>query len=191
MKPDAELEALMLRYQAGDLLAATVLVNELSPSLYKLFSVYTMSRQHTDDLLQETWLRIHDVRHTYRPSERFLPWFHAIARHVRVDHYRRLRRVAHRERHVDEVPESEAKSFFAPDSSDVDMATMLAALPESQREVVSMLKVADMSLEDVARATSCTVGSVKQKAHRAYSRLRELLAGTVHDPIRSGETRNG
>jgi RNA polymerase sigma-70 factor (ECF subfamily) len=30
-------------------------------------------------------------------------------------------------------------------------------------------------LEEIARATSCSVGSVKQKAHRAYERLRALL----------------
>jgi RNA polymerase sigma-70 factor, ECF subfamily len=31
-------------------------------------------------------------------------------------------------------------------------------------------------LEEVARATSSTVGAVKQKAHRAYERLRKVLA---------------
>jgi RNA polymerase sigma-70 factor (ECF subfamily) len=38
-----------------------------------------------------------------------------------------------------------------------------------------MLKVGGLSLEEVARATSSTVGAVKQKAHRAYERLRKLL----------------
>ncbi len=42
-----------------------------------------------------------------------------------------------------------------------------------------MLKVEGMSLEEVARATSSSVGSVKQKAHRAYKKLRETIgAGT-------------
>jgi RNA polymerase sigma-70 factor (ECF subfamily) len=44
--------------------------------------------------------------------------------------------------------------------------------------VIEMLKIAGMSLEEVARATSSTVGSVKQKAHRAYAKLRERLSGT-------------
>jgi len=48
-------------------------------------------------------------------------------------------------------------------------------LPESQREVLTMLKVNELSLEEVARATSSTVGAVKQKAHRAYQQLRNLL----------------
>jgi RNA polymerase sigma-70 factor (ECF subfamily) len=60
---------------------------------------------------------------------------------------------------------------------DADLETILAHLPESQREVIEMLKVAGMSLEEVARATSSSVGSVKQKAHRAYERLRERLGG--------------
>lgn len=51
----------------------------------------------------------------------------------------------------------------------------LESLPESQREVIVMLKVTGMSLEEVARATSSTIGSVKQKAHRAYSKLRSLF----------------
>jgi RNA polymerase sigma-70 factor (ECF subfamily) len=57
----------------------------------------------------------------------------------------------------------------------VDLTAVMAALPDSQREVIAMLKVSGMSLEEVARATSSSVGSVKQKAHRAYNKLRELL----------------
>ena len=53
---------------------------------------------------------------------------------------------------------------------------LIADLPESQREVLTMLKVNGLSIEEVALATSSSVGSVKQKAHRAYERLRTLLA---------------
>ena len=59
-----------------------------------------------------------------------------------------------------------------------DLETLLAPLPESQREVIEMLKVEGMSLEEVARATSSSVGSVKQKAHRAYKKLRETMSAT-------------
>jgi RNA polymerase sigma-70 factor (ECF subfamily) len=52
---------------------------------------------------------------------------------------------------------------------------LVGRLPESQREVILMLKVAGMSLEDVARATSSSVGAIKQKAHRAYAGLRRML----------------
>ena len=64
---------------------------------------------------------------------------------------------------------------------------LVAALPDSQREVVTMLKVGGLSLEEVARATSSTVGAVKQMAHRAYRRLRELLETSAEDVPDRGE----
>jgi RNA polymerase sigma-70 factor (ECF subfamily) len=171
MPPDAELESLMVRYQQGDLSAASELVARLSPALHRFFMVQFVSRRYADDLLQETWLRIHEVRHTYRPGEPVLPWLYAIARHIRVDQYRKARRIETREQQVERLPE--AAVFDR--ASGVDLNALLGSLPESQREVVVMLKVSGMSLEEVARATSSSVGSVKQKAHRAYEKLRELL----------------
>ena len=52
---------------------------------------------------------------------------------------------------------------------------LLEQLPSSQKEVLLLLKVTGMSLEEVALATASTVGSVKQKAHRAYETLRRLM----------------
>jgi RNA polymerase sigma-70 factor (ECF subfamily) len=171
MPPDADLESLMVRYQQGDLGAASELVTRLSPALHRFFMVQFVSRRYADDLLQETWLRIHEVRHTYRPGEPVLPWLYAIARHIRVDQYRKARRVEVREQQVERLPEVAVFDR----ASGPDMDALLSSLPESQRDVVMMLKISGMSLEEVARATSSSVGSVKQKAHRAYDKLRELL----------------
>jgi RNA polymerase sigma-70 factor (ECF subfamily) len=176
MHPDSDLEVLMARYQRGDFAAATALIHNLSPQLHRFFVVQFASRGDADDLLQETWLRIHKVRHTYRPGEPVLPWLYAIARHIRVDHYRKARRTTGREQRLEERPEL-AAARPSGSGRTPDLETLLAPLPESQREVIEMLKVAGMSLEEVARATSSSVGSVKQKAHRAYERLRERLSG--------------
>ena len=74
---------------------------------------------------------------------------------------------------MDVLPERPAQAETRNTLPEFD--TLVAALPEAQREVITMMKVGGLSLEEVARATSCTVGAVKQKAHRAYERLRKLL----------------
>jgi RNA polymerase sigma-70 factor (ECF subfamily) len=56
-----------------------------------------------------------------------------------------------------------------------DFDRLISSLPETQREVLVMLKVSGLSLEEVAKATSSTIGAVKQKAHRAYETLRRAL----------------
>src|ERR1700732_2355810 len=105
MHSDCHLEPLMTRYQAGDFAAARVLIDRLSPQLHRFFAVQFASRSEADDLLQETWLRIHKVRHTYRRGEPVLPWFYAIARRVRIDHFRRASRTTARERRLEEASE--------------------------------------------------------------------------------------
>jgi len=167
------LEDLMERYQQADSGAAATLVDELSPRLYRYFSGQLGSQTDAADMLQDTWLRIHRVRHTYRPGVPLLPWVYAIAHRVRVDGYRKRRRTS-REIGVDVLPEPSPDRGNAPEERR-GFERLLASLPESQREVLAMLKVDGLSIEEVARATSSTSGAVKQKAHRAYERLRRIL----------------
>jgi len=185
MHPDDNIEALMARYQQGDFSAATELIERISPRLHRFFLAQSQSRSDADDLLQETWLRIHKVRHTYRSGEPALPWFYAIARHVRVDHYRKSLRKAAGERQL-EAMSTEVEPVQKESESADGLSLLLAPLPESQREVIEMLKVAGMSLEEVARATSSSVGSVKQKVHRAYKKLRETMGVTGTEKGQSG-----
>src|SRR6267154_3135044 len=81
----ADLDRWMERYQQADPDAPATLVGALSPALLRFFRSQVASREQADDLLQETWLRIHRVRHTYRLGEPVLPWVYAIARRVRID----------------------------------------------------------------------------------------------------------
>src|SRR5271169_1816147 len=103
-----DMEQLMKQYQQADPAAAAALVEMLSPQLYRFFASQMGSRTEAEDMLQDVWLRIHRVRHTYRPGEPLLPWVYAIARRVRVDNYRKRQRIASRETGVDVLPESPA-----------------------------------------------------------------------------------
>jgi RNA polymerase sigma-70 factor, ECF subfamily len=181
MRPDADasasscpdLEQLMMRYQQADTTAVAVLVARLSPQLYGFFASQLGSQNDAEDMLQDVWIRIHRVRHTYRLGDPLLPWVYAIARRVRVDSYRKRHRIASHEMGVRVLPEPPVRQHETTSLPAFD--ELVAALPESQREVLTMLKVNGLSIEEVARATSSTVGAVKQKAHRAYERLRGLL----------------
>lgn len=169
------LEDLMIGYQRADAGAAAELIRQVSPRLFRFLAAQVRSPWEAEDLLQECWLRIHRARHTYRPGEPLLPWMFAIARHAQVDGFRRRRRVEFHEVKVERLPEP-AAAPTRPESVTPRIDEWLRDLPESQREVLLLLKVSGMSLEEVARATGATVGAVKQKAHRAYERLRRKLS---------------
>ena len=184
-KTFVDVDRWMERYQQADPQAPAALIGALSPALLRFFRSQAASREQADDLLQETWMRIHRVRHTYRPGEPVLPWIYAIARRVRIDGYRRTQRISAHEIAMETLPEPPVQVEQRDALQCFD--TLVAALPDAQREVLTMLKVGGLSLEEVACATSLTVGAVKQKAHRAYGRLRQLLQAGPEEDRQGGE----
>src|SRR6202163_975056 len=129
----------MVGYQRADSAATSVLIRQVSPLLLRFFASQCGSRPDAEDLLQDTWLEIHKVRHTYRPGEPVLPWIYAIARHVRVDSYRKAQRIERHEQQVEVLPEHAFRAAVR--GRGPDLETLLGALPESQREVIAMLKI--------------------------------------------------
>jgi RNA polymerase sigma-70 factor (ECF subfamily) len=172
---DRELRNLMTRYQRADPAALDELVRRISPPLLRYFGASRVGWNDAEDLLQDCWIKMHRSRHTYRSSEPVMPWIYAIARHTRLDAYRKRRRLESREVLVATLPERLHQTVPQAAPEQDALEHLVAGLPESQREVIVMLKVAGMSLEEVAKATSSTVGAVKQKAHRAYETLRRAL----------------
>jgi RNA polymerase sigma-70 factor, ECF subfamily len=171
----------MASYQAGDALAARALIDRASPPLYRFLAARTAVKAEADDLLQETWLRIHKVRHTYQPGEPPMPWLFAIARRTRIDHYRRSQR---RARHEEPMHPGVSESVTATPEHDArgGLDELLAPLSPEEREILELLKIAGLSLEEVARVTATTIGAVKQKVHRAYKKLREASNRTEVSP---------
>jgi RNA polymerase sigma-70 factor (ECF subfamily) len=104
-----------------------------------------------------------------------MPWIYGIARRTQIDAYRRRSRIARHEFQSERLPETAGQR--PSEAAPYDLGRALQKLPASQRETILMLKVAGLSLEEVARATGASVGAVKQKAHRGYETLRKLFGG--------------
>lgn len=166
----------MRRYQQGDGEAARELIRQTAGVLYRSVQPFINNQAEAEDVLQDAWLKIHVARHTWRPGELALPWLLAIVRFTRIDYLRRQYR--RRESGLEALASEPVARGGAPENSD-EIQRMLRALPESQREVLIMLKVEGLTLEETARVTGSSIGAVKQKASRAYARLRGLLSRGV------------
>lgn len=169
---------LMYRYQQADAGAADELVSRITPILARYYYALTGNARIVEDLLQECWLRIHRARQSYRPGDPVLPWLLAIARHTRVDQYRRWQRSSGRESSIDAMAQHPSSDLRATMETRLEANSILAVMktiPEAQREVLMMLKVGGMSVREVARATGSTSAAVKQKAYRAYQAVRRAL----------------
>jgi len=171
----------MSRYAAGDDEAFAAVYDELAPRLGAFLHRLTRDRDQTDDLLQQTFLQIHDARGRFLPGAAVLPWAYAIARRLFLD--ANDRRVRRDRRHDDLEDFSELLAATDPSPEAVLEGEVLAKtigealdqMPENQRVAFLLVKQEGLSMAEAAGVLGTTVATVKLRAHRAYERLRSAL----------------
>jgi len=178
---DAEAAALMERYQRGERQAFDALAALMGPPLFRFFTHGFGDHATAEDLYQETWLKVHHARHTYRSGEPVMPWLFGIARHVAADHRRKRARHHRRVEAAGQVatvlaPSGGTPAGAARRTEAADLLTQaMDGLPENQREALFLLKVEGLSVEEAARVAGTSPGALKVRAHRAYARIRARI----------------
>ncbi len=188
---ESELNRAMDRYATGDGSAFAILHRGLYSRIHAYLVRMRGSAAAADDLVQETFLRMHRARASFAPGASVVPWMYTIARNVLIDHAR-----SSKTRRTEELPEGEANEpvDLAADTESAAVAAqaarvverVLASLPTSQREAFVLLRYEGLSVQAAADVTGATPSAVKLRAFRAYEALRDAL-GRSEKP--SGEKR--
>jgi RNA polymerase sigma-70 factor, ECF subfamily len=176
---DEDLCAMMAGYLAGEIEAFDALYAALAARLRGYFVSLCHDAAVADDLLQETFMRLHRSRRTYQPGRPVLPWVFAIARHVFLMHRRatarRLR--AHGEL-AEELQRANAASAAPAVPADRDeLRRALRGVPPAQRQALLMHHVGDHSFAEIAEQLDLRPNAAKTRAFRGIQRMRELLKG--------------
>lgn len=161
----------MAAAQGGDARAYRALLQAIEPWLGRWFRRRMMPAE-ADDLTQETMIAVHAKRHTYRPSQPFLPWLAAIARYKWIDHLRRTTRRAE-----DGLPPMLAADGDAGAGviAALSIETLLAQLKPAQARAIRLVKLDGLSVEEASAASGQSVPLVKVNVHRGMAQLRRLL----------------
>lgn len=176
------LSAAMERYANGDDAAFGELYEGLAPRLYGFLLRQTRSAARADDVLQQTFLKMHAARGRFIAGADVVPWAFAIARRLVIDGARRGRREVLAEAGDDADPWAEVASVDARADELVEAQALadairreLATLPEAQRVAFELVKQEGLSVAEAAEVLGTTVAAVKLRAHRAYVALRASL----------------
>jgi len=188
-EPDAlEAAEVMARYCRGDAAAFHRLYAMLAPRILAYLTGLLGDRAAAEDALQLTFLKLHEARASYVLGADPIPWLYTIAHRTGLDEIRKRKRSRVRLSKDGDLPAEPAAHITGtaadahPDPADragggaaAGALAALAQLPENQRQALILTKVHGRSIADAAMITGSTPGAIKQRAHRAYVTLRELL----------------
>jgi len=180
----ADPRELMERYVDGDAHAFRELYALVAPRLLGYLMKMAKSRALADDLLQQTFFKVHRARAAYVRGADPVPWIYAIAHRTFIDEVRKHKRA--KVGVAEELPEVPAGITGEADGTREEAADpeltravlqALEDLPTGQREAVVLTKLDGKSVAEAAAIVGTTVGAMKVRAHRGYEALRKLLGG--------------
>lgn len=180
--PD-ELSALMCAAQEGDAAAYHALLWRVTVLLRRCVRSRApwLSREDSEELVQDILLSVHQARASYDPARPFLPWLMTITRNRMADHGRRYYRRTEGERdvvaHTETFCDRQAKNHADTVLDHMALQEALRMLPGAQREAVRLLRLRQMSLGEAAEASGSSATALKVSLHRATARLRQILHG--------------
>ncbi|HUO51678.1 MAG TPA: sigma-70 family RNA polymerase sigma factor [Gemmatimonadaceae bacterium] len=187
--PDADLAALA---RDGRESAFRELVRRYERPVFSLIFRMVRDRETSEDLAQETFIKVLNHIDRYRPEFKFSSWLFKIANNLTIDHLRKrqLKTISiDGSPHAATAAEVEASTFDveARGESALDelqsrelggaIEKAIARLRPEYRACILLRHVEDRSYEEIAATLDLPLGTVKTYIHRARHELREMLEG--------------
>jgi RNA polymerase sigma-70 factor (ECF subfamily) len=179
-------DELLLRAMAeGHSSAFDALFARHSGSVLSFLSRLTTSRGDSEDLLQETFLRILTHAKDFRPGAAFRPWLFTIARNVAYNSLQKRKLRSELEVQTD-ISESRGAIVLDDKAQDPSrrmqtqetqkkLMKALEDLPAPQREIIVLVIYNGFTYEEAAAITGDSEGTLRSRVFHALRRLRERL----------------
>ena len=187
MNKQIQNEELMFRVAEGDESAFQILVERHQASLLNLIYRFIGDRTKSQDLAQETFLRVWQGVRGYSPKAKFTTWLYRIAANLCLNELKASRRKKWlRFFHVDTNEQTFGEEDFSDGSAspedllllrerDRQLTQALQSLPENQRMALVLKRYDGLSYEEISRVMNCSVSAVESLLVRAKRNLQGKL----------------
>lgn len=170
---------LIQRARLHDEQAFAALVESYTSPLYRIVRRMVTDTMEAESIVQETFWRLWQKLPSYRTDAPLLPYLATIASNLARDRFRRERWLDDED--VDDALEGRADTGSGPEAELEQSQTMesLAAavesLPIGYRAIIALRYEAGMEYEEIARALSLPLNTVRTHLRRAKEQLRVRL----------------
>ena len=194
---------LVNRFLAGDEEAFTALVKKHQKSIHALTWRKVGDFHIAEELTQDTFLKAYQKLGTLKNPSQFAGWLYVIADRLCIAWHRKQKPPmeslettsgdeieASSYRHYEDEQRKEAST----EHRQGRVRSLLEALPESERTVVTLYYLGEMTAQEISKFLGVSVNTIKSRLQRARNRLKEQenmiqeTLGSVHLPTTFTET---
>ncbi len=163
-------EELALRAAGGDAAAFEELCLAYRDDVWRYCCALLGDSEQAFDAAQDTFLRAVTAIRRFRGDAPVRLWLLVLARRAVADLIR-----AEQRRRARVVLADPADRPTPDPTGEVDVAALVAALPDEQRQAFTLTQLVGLSYEEAASVAGCRVGTIRSRVFRARARLIEQL----------------
>jgi len=168
-----------------------MLISNYQKPLYFFIRRMLLNHEDTNDVLQETFVRVFKGIEGFRGESALGTWMHSIAYREALGHIQRSKRMLKGDwdgNILENVKQLEEDAHYSGDEMQLKLQAMVAALPEKQRAVFVMKYYEEKKYTEIAEVTGTSVGALKASYHHAVEKIKSAIQSNewINQQIENG-----
>lgn len=154
------------------------LMEETQRSLYSVIRKIVLDHDDTDDVLQNTYVKVYRALPNFKGDSKLFTWMYRIATNEALTFIReRAKRNGVRSsEYLDKKVENlRADSYFEGDEIALKLQEAVAKLPEKQQLVFKLKYFEELKYEEIADITGTSVGALKASYFHAVKKIEDYV----------------
>jgi RNA polymerase sigma-70 factor (ECF subfamily) len=167
-------EQLMIRYQNSDEAAFEEIYARYAKKIYGFLMRRLGQPDDCAELFQETFLRLHRGRSSYKPEMSFKTWLYTIANNLVRDSLR-IKMRSQSARATEDIENRIERAIPDGNYKLQSFKEAFASLTDDQREAIVLSRFEGLRYEEIAKVMGRSTEAVNQLIQRAMGHLRECM----------------
>lgn len=165
------------------------LVGEYTSPLYNFVFQFVHDRQVSEDIVQETWIKVWKHQSSFDQKKKFKTWIFTIAKNTTFDYLKKKKSIPFsffQNEEGENTLEAVDRDTPLPDEvldeaqMIMDLERVLEKIPELYRAILVLAYKEDFSLGEIATILNVPYNTIKSRHQRAIKLLKQAFSKEVH-----------
>ena len=184
-------EILIKKFQEGEIDAYNEIVHRYKDRLYNFIYRFLNDMDRSEDLVQDTLIKLYTHKNSYREIAKFSTWLYTIAANLAKTELRKLKR--RKTFSITELSYDDREFIISSSDSDPskdhlsqnlekNIQNALSELPDDFKTIIILRDIQELSYDDISKIVELPLGTVKSRINRGRLKLQQLLKRKGENP---------
>lgn len=168
----------MSQVQSGDLSKMGQLYERHKTSLFAYFYRHTSDQMKSEDLVQNTFIKMINSKDGFKGTGQFTYWMYHIARNTWIDNYRKkdpLHQAADLESTNMDKSWTDEENTDEKTAYKQQLEYALQHISDEKRDAIILSRYNGLTYKTIAEMSDCTENTIKSRVHRGIVEIREVI----------------